>query len=154
MKSRYNFRNIFHYFNLKYLIFIYIPIVLFNDFQKSSNTYSDKLAITQTLFAPSLISIVLCIIILENTNENKITKFLSSSYWNLITDLMRISYVFHPIIFILINNYLDRPYTIVYSIFHLFVTFSIHFFYCYLYKIYIDDKIFEFTERLSKLMFP
>ena len=149
IESRYKFKYIFHNFYPKYLFSMYILIIFLDSL---SSKYSNTLGVIQTIFAPSLISITLGFSVLENSYQKREMKFFSSNYWNPIRNLMRISYVFHPIIFCLIK-YLAQPYIVLNPIVRMTAILTIHFITCYLYKIFMDDNIFKLSQKLSNKIF-
>ena len=147
IESRYKCKNIFHHFHPKYLFSIYIIIILLGSL---SSKYSNILGVIQTIFAPSLI--ILGNKVLDNSYQKREMKFVSSNYWNPIRNLMRISYVFYPIIFCMII-YLAQPYIFSNPIIRMFAILTIHFITCHSYKIFIDDNFFKLSQRLSHKIF-
>ena len=144
-----NAKIYFNIFHPKYLFSIYIIIILLDSL---SSKYSNILGVIQTIFAPSLISIILGIKVFNYSYKKREMNFFSSNYWNPIRNSMRISYVFHPIIFGMIK-YLAQQFIFLNPIIRMFAILTIHSITCHLYKIFIDDNIFKLSQRLSYQIF-
>ena len=104
----------------------------------------------ETSLAPSLMSIHLCMVILDDS-FNKMTRgFLTLNIWTTIRPMLRVSYLFHPIVFQLIKFFIPSfivSITIA-SMIHMFLTIVLNFVVCFVIEKNIERPIIFYLINL------
>ena len=107
-------------------------------------------AIEASLF-PTIVSIQLCDTILNDSYFESIKLFLSLPIWASIKQVMRVSYVFHTLIFEIIWILLPlKNFNLISIIIQIFSTFFIHFILCKIIQIYLEKPLFNYFMKLSE----
>ena len=101
----------------------------------------------------SMMSIYLCIFYLNNTLDNLVSGLMKIPSLKSITNLIRVSYVFHPLIFKFTSEilpYQKDKYILI--IFHFIITMNINFFISKIIRIKIEEPIINYSKKISNVI--
>ena len=106
-------------------------------------------AIEASVF-PTLMSIQLCIIILDESYFHILRTSLSLSFWKKLKEIIRVSYVFHPLTFEILGIFIPLNNFCLHSIlFHIILIYSIHFIICRIIQNYIEKSFENLSIKIS-----
>ena len=131
---------------IKIILFTLTTVLLF---QNSIFSLLPIVSALETSIVMSLMSMHLCMVILDDSFDNLIKRFLSLPIWNTIRQLIRVSYLFHPIIFQLIKLFIPiSSSNNIANMIHLFVTIVLNFSLCSIIEKHIERPIIFYLINL------
>ena len=103
---------------------------------------------------PSLMSINLCMVILNDSFNKILSRILSMTIFKTIRNIIRVSYLFHPIIFELCKILIPwNNSNMITHIMHMFLTFLFHFVVCFFIEKYLEKPLIIYSNYLLKFLF-
>ena len=110
-----------------------------------------KISAIEASIFPCFISILFSLSVLDESFYNSHTVLFSLNIWKSFRGIMRISYVFHPLIFEILRSLIPLNNFHLHSIlFHTFFVFSIHFLLCNVIQLYIEKPLITYLMKILK----
>ena len=150
-KSKYN-KQITAITKICKIILLILFMILSSQTILYENDLLPKIAAIEAGLFPSLMSLIICVSILNESYFVTIKPFLSLTFWRNIKQITRVSYVYHPIIFEILWIFLPSN-NLKSFIFNLFLFFLINFIICKFLQINLEKPIIQCSNRISKKMF-
>ena len=109
-----------------------------------------KISAIEASLMPSIISFQLCIIILDNSLNEKCKRFLTLPIWNEIKKVSRVSYVFHPLNFKFISLCIPMNSDVSIELFiKMYIYIVINLWICKILLVKIEKNIIYFSKIIS-----